>query len=284
MRPTSVAALLRGQEAAVLFRRIVHEILPDDADAILAAHQPGVPRETARVWAFLHRVDAELFPVLEVDEYEQVVYAIPFLRDGWSYDRLHELDMPVGQLLLFALCAQPLADGLDSHIPLLEAVAAHVPSALVAEIPDGGLDPEALHTRLDGTRYAAAADFADWLWGDTGSVVLDLDDDIEVSDADWTPEVVAELADQWRRASALLASIDALAAWLEADPPAHFARLLDAALGRDPHLDYERERRWYACEITAAGLVPVRHDPKPDSDADTGGVAVRVGAPGAGGP
>jgi hypothetical protein len=266
-----------------MFRRIVQATFPDGADAILAAHQPGVPRETARVWAFLHRVDAELFPVLEVEEYEQVVYAIPFLRDGWSYDRLHELDMSVGRLLFLVLCAQPVAGGLDSRIPLLEAVAAHVPHALVADLPDGGLDPGELHERLDGTPYAAAAEFADWLWGDTGTVFLDYDDEIEIVDADWTPEVVAELAAQWRRASALLDGVDALAAWLEADPPARFARLLDAALGRDPHLDYARERRWYACEITATGLVPVRHDLDPDPEEGAGSVSVRLGAPDHGG-
>ena len=32
-----------------------------------------------------------------------------------------------------------------------------------------------------------------------------------------------------------------------------------AALGRDPHAEYERERQLYACEITEAGLLTVEH-------------------------
>jgi hypothetical protein len=50
-----------------------------------------------------------------------------------------------------------------------------------------------------------------------------------------------------------------LTRWLEADPAARFAALLRAALGRDPHAEYERERHAFACEITEAGLAPVEH-------------------------
>lgn len=148
----------------------------------------------------------------EVEDYEQVIYTIPFVRDGWSYDRLHELDLPPGRLLLFALCAQPVAGGMDSRVPLLDAAERSVPAAVLREVPAGGLEPDELHARLDGTPYAGAAAFADWLWGDTGMVFLDYDDEVEVMDADWTPDVVAALAAQWRRASALLDRIDALAA------------------------------------------------------------------------
>ena len=49
--------------------------------------------------------------------------------------------------------------------------------------------------------------------------------------ADWTAEVVGEQTEQWARARAILDRIAALAAWLEADPPARFAALVDAALG-----------------------------------------------------
>lgn len=272
--PTSVAAHLSGHTGVLAFRRIVAEIFPEDAEDILAAQHPGATREQARVWAFLYKVEADLFPVYELDDYEQVAWGIPFIREGWSYDRLHELEMPPGRLLLFALCAQPVAAGMDSRVPLLDAAEAHAPRALLLDIPAGGLEPAELHERLDGTPYAAAADFADWLWGDTGSVFLDLDDDVEVSDADWTPAIVEELAGQWQAAAALLERIDALAAWLEADPPAHFARLLDAALGRDPRLEYERARRLYACEITEAGLVPVPRDP----DDQPGPIALPIGA------
>lgn len=76
--PTSAAALLGGHEGYLAFRRIVREVMPEAEDEILAARQPGASRENARVWAFLHRVEAEYFPVYDADEYEQVVSSIQF--------------------------------------------------------------------------------------------------------------------------------------------------------------------------------------------------------------
>ena len=273
--PTSVAALLGSHDAYLCFCRIVREIVPDAETEILAARQPGAPRENARVWSFLRHVEAAYFPIYEADEYEQLACGIPFVRHGWSFDRLHELEMRPGELLIFTLCAQPVEPGYDSRVPLLDAAERYVPRAVLMTIPDGGLEPADLHARLDGTPYAAAAEFADWLWADTGTVFLDLDDEVEVSDAEWSRETVLELADQWRRAAALLDRVGALATWLEADPPACFTELLEAVLGHDTHLAYERERRLYACEITEAGLVPVlREEP---GGIDT--IALPMGAP-----
>ena len=226
-------------------------------------------------------MEAEYFPVYDADEYEQLVYGIPFVRDGWTSDRFHELDRRPGELLLLTLCAQPVEPGYDSRGPLLDAAERSVPRELLTAIPDGGLEPAELHERLDGTPYAAAAAFADWLWADTGTVFLDLDDEVEISDADWTRETVLELADQWRRADALLDRVGALATWLEADPPAHFARLLEAVLGRDAHLTYERARRLYCCEITESGLVGIPHE-EPDETDEPDTVALPLGVPAGG--
>lgn len=68
------------------------------------------------------------------------------------------------------------------------------------------------------------------------------------------------MAEQWQRADALMSRVIALEAWLEEDLVGHFAHLLDAALDRDPHGAYERQRRLYACEITEGGLTPIPHD------------------------
>jgi hypothetical protein len=260
LAPTSIAALVGNHEAELAFRRIVRELFPEDGDEILRAQHTGEHREHTRVWDFLQRVDAEYFPIYELDEYDQVACGIPFVRNGWSYDRFHELEMRPGELLLFALCAQPFAPGFDSRVSLLDACEAHVPRTLLSEIPDGGLSPAELHQRLDGTHVAAAAAYADWLWAETGSVFLDLDEEIEVTDADWTVETVDDLARQWQQAEAILDRIAGLASWLEAELPTHFAQLLDAALGRDAHLNDEQMRRQYAYEITEAGLLPIDHD------------------------
>lgn len=275
LAPTSLAALLANHEAELTFRRIVQEVFPESGDEILAARPTGEHREHARVWAFLQRVEAEYFPVYELDEYDQVACGIPFVREGWSYDRFHEVDMRLGELLLFSLCAQPFAPGFDSRVPLLDACEAHVPRMVLTEIPEGGFTPADLHERLDGTPYAAAAEFADWVWAETGTVFLDFEEEIEVVDADWTRESVLELAEQWRRAEGILDRIDERASWLEADPHGHFSELLDAVRARDAQLAYERIRRQYACEITEGGLVPI------DQGTDT--VAVPLGAAGGGG-
>jgi hypothetical protein len=268
--PTSVAALLDGHADQLAFRRIVAAIFPETADEILAAHRPGERREHTRVAAFLDRVSAGLFPVYELEEYEQVAGGIPLARNGWNYERHHDLDMQAGELLLSTLSAPAYDDG--ARLALLDAAEQHVPRMLLAAIPDGGLTPTDLHARLDGTPYIAAAEFADWLWGQTETIFLDADDEIDI-DVDWTRENVDLLVEQWRRAEEILDRIAALTRWLEADLPTRFARLVDAVLERDHHLAYLHERRCYAFEITPDGLVAVQPD---ERDA----VPVPIGASG----
>jgi hypothetical protein len=81
--PTSVAALLERHEAFLAFRAIVRGIFPNAEAEIMSARENGANREAARCWAFLHKVEAELFPVFEVEEYDQLIYAIPFVTNGW---------------------------------------------------------------------------------------------------------------------------------------------------------------------------------------------------------
>src|SRR5262245_35206218 len=66
-----------------------------------------------------------------VNDYDQVLGGVPFVRNAWAYDRFHELDLPLGELLLFALCAQPYESGEDSRVALLDAVAARAPGAVL---------------------------------------------------------------------------------------------------------------------------------------------------------
>ena len=231
LKPSAAVALLYGAHDAAAFRRIVEEVFPDAAGELLAAREANATREEARVRAFLRRVEAELFPVYECEEYAQVAAGIPFVREGWSYERFHHLEHDTGDLLLLALCAHPYADDGDARTALLDLAGTRVPRALLARIPPGGLTPAELHARLDGGPYAALGSYADWLWGETGSAFLDLDDEMVVEDAEWTRENVALLAEQWRRAEAILDGIAALARWLAGEPAARFARLLAAALG-----------------------------------------------------
>jgi hypothetical protein len=87
----------------------------------------------------------------------------------WSYERFHDLDLHAGELLLSALITPPYDDG--ARLALLDAAEQHVPRELLAAIPEDGLTPDHLHARLDGTSYVAAAEFADWQWGQTESIL-----------------------------------------------------------------------------------------------------------------
>ena len=127
---------------------------------------------------------AELFPVYELEEYEQVAGGVPVIRNGWSYERHHDLDLHPGELLLSVLCSPAYDDG--ARLALLDAAEQHVPRALLATIPEEGFTPADLHARLDGTPYVAAAEFADWQW-QTETVFLDADDEVDV-DIEWNRE------------------------------------------------------------------------------------------------
>lgn len=271
-RPRSVAALLVGHEAEREFRRIVHDLFPEVETEIWNAGGQGGDREEARLRLFQRHVETEYFPIYEVEEYDQVVWGIPFTRNGWAYEDFHDLDRRPGELLVLALCAWPVGRDQGARVALLDAAETYVDRDDLTRTPPGGFTPATLHTRFDGASCVALAEFADWLWGETDTAFLDLDDEVEVLDAEWTRANVVDLAAQWQRALAILGRIDDLVEWLEADPAPRFAQLLDAALGCDARLLYERTRRLYACEITEDGLVAVPDDERAD-------VALSMGAP-----
>ena len=191
--PAALAGLLDGRSGAPAFRSMVAAIFPDDAARILGAEHPHFGRAGARVAAFLARIEAEHFPVYEFDEgwydeegdaYDALLRGIAFVRMGWNYEQHHELDIRIGQRLLLALCEHPYAAVDDAHVPLLESLAPLVPTALLLQIPRGGIHPATLRERLDGGGFAAAADFGEWVWGDTGTAFLDFDDEVDIHDDD----------------------------------------------------------------------------------------------------
>lgn len=212
--------------------RLVRTVFPDHAAALLAAGTELSPdeRESERVAALVARV-GELFPLYEVDCYELVAGGIPLYCQGWGYEDLHELEAyRPGRLLLLALVEGPF-DAWDGgwRLALLDALEAMLPPAVLDRLPPAGMGRETLGLRLGETPYAAATDFSAWLWAETGTVFLDVPEGADVVDAEWEPEVIADLADQWRRARALLDRVEVLERWLEAEPGPRFAALLDAA-------------------------------------------------------
>lgn len=228
--PGEVAAEVGVYEAQRAFERIVRDLWPvgDTARAILDARQPGIRRETARVWAFAERFAEEYFPICLCEEYAEIVGEVPFYRFGLAYDEVEAWDGRTGHLLLMIVVLGGAMPGLAAHCDFLREEA-HVTDETLALIPADQRDPATLDAALVGTPYAATGDLARWLYGDTGSCFLDATWDVQVIDnEDWTPGIVASLTAQWREAEALMGRVDALATLLEADPDAHFAALLRA--------------------------------------------------------
>lgn len=235
--PAGVAAFLLGYPGEVEFRRVVAQVFPDpvDAAAILGARPGGghswADRETARCWAFSRLVEDRHFPVYEMSEYAEVLAGVPFIRAGWTAERAHELDdLRRGEWMLLSLCLG--ADGpggLARHDALVNDLG--VRESDLARLPADGIGRRELHARLDGTPWAAAAEFADWLASDTNICFLDFSDEVEIlDDGEWDPAYLTDLAAQWRQAEGIQARIGALCARLEAAPAARFAALVAAAL------------------------------------------------------
>ena len=247
-RATRLADHLLGEDPIGDFAELVRVVFPEPAereklDRRAARHrgeEPAPGEEAARVRAFIDLVGEIRFPVddfilwdPESATREALLGGIPFVRYGWCYDDLH--DAPGGHRPGFDLLRALVADpddgdgGIAGRGALLDHLARIVPAHLLAPLAGGGLAADTLLARLGGTRFAPAADFARWLVGDTGLICLDSSDEDGVAEAPWSRHNVASLAAQWPRARALLAGVDALATWLEGDPPARFAELVAAA-------------------------------------------------------
>jgi hypothetical protein len=83
---------------------------------------------------------------------------------------------------------------MGARVPLLEAVAElGIAASLLRRIPADGVNREDLHARLDATRFATVAEFADSTWGQTDLAFLDFDDEMEVADADWSVGLLGRL-------------------------------------------------------------------------------------------
>lgn len=230
--PPSVLELvdaLHTEGGYAAFKALVRQYLPAHEWEVLGAQRRGADREMARLEAFTRLFEREYFPIHEAWEYPDLTSTIPFVRLAWSSEQYHDVTDSPGRLMLRALCEHP-DDAGGVHLTVLDALARHVPAELLGRIPAGGLSRETLHARLDGTRYAAAARFADWLWQDTDCAFLDISYESGVPDDEWEPGVVEWGKHEWARAMELLGPIEELECWLGAGPAPRLEQLLDAAL------------------------------------------------------
>ena len=111
-----------------------------------------------------------------------------------------------------------------------------------SRIPKGGIPLDALTGALEGSRFEGAAQACSWVWAETGNFFLDYsyDDGMYEGFADpWEEEVIEEGTEEWRKASAVMDSVNRLTDWLEEDLPGRFAEMLDFVLGRLPNHEQE---------------------------------------------
>lgn len=219
---------LAGAEHFEAFLGLVREYLPECEAEILRERTT-----TAQVALFGNRFGDRYFPLHEwalEEGYEELVGIVPIILQGIDWDDYHEVSEDTwrpGYQLLFALVVDPF-EMYDSgaRVPLLEACVEHVPEGLVQRIPADGYSPDALRGFLGGTEFTGAADAADWLCSNTGTIFLDWPSDAS-HDTQWDPETIRELTEEWQQAELITGRVHALAEWLEVDLPQRFGQLLD---------------------------------------------------------
>jgi len=235
----------------------------------MASGRDGEDRETVRVEVFLDHV-ATLFPSEYPGRYRDLLAGIPFRREGW-WDTGQDLaSLPLGDLLLLAVAADPydteFHDALREYLPTFG-----LPAALLDELPPGGATPGELASHCLGTRWEAVAHYAAWVHGCTDSVFLDCSPEDTPYAIAWTRENVALLTEQARAAERPLRAIHDLSTWLVADPVRRCAELIAAVTGDRSGallalIRGTSEDRWAAC---CGGTAPYlklpadRHDAIP---------------------
>lgn len=229
-RASRLAELALGHDGVSAFRRLIRTVLPEQEAAIMAVECDDEDREAARVEAFLEHVE-HLFPVEAYPgRYRALLGGIPFRCEGWWDEDQDLANLPLGELLLLAVVADPFQagfhDALHEYLPALG-----IPAALLDECPTGGATPDELAGAFAGTRWAAVADYAAWVHACTGLVFLDWSPGDSPFPIPWTREDVAWLSGQARAAERLLGAIHELASWIEAEPARRFAALVAAVIG-----------------------------------------------------
>ena len=235
------------------FAGLVRRLFPEAAEEMLAA-----PDVRQRVERFAQLFGERHFPLYapffdfymeDGDEppWSWLRRGIPFELMGFGYDGLHEMwDGYRDGLSALVLLAKPPdsfyeePDGL--RVAWLESAAARIPQQTLLRIPKGGIPLDDLSGALEGTGFEGAAQACSWVWAETGNFFLDYsyDDGMYEGFADpWEEEVIEDGTEEWRRASAIIDSVNRLIGWLEGDLPGRFAEMLDVVLGRIPKQEKE---------------------------------------------
>ena len=238
------------------FVGLVRRVFPQEAEAALSA-----PDVRQRVERFANLFAEHHFPLYapfiefwtdfreEEPPWSWMRRGIPFNLMGFGYDGMHELwhgyREGISALVLPARPGDTYYDGPDGlRTAWLECAAQRIPQSTLERIPKGGVPLEDLTVALKGTRFEGAAQAASWVFAETGNFFLDncFEDGSFAGFCDpWDDDIIAEGTEEWRKAEALMDSVDSLADWLEEDLPGRFAEMLDFVLPRLPDEQQDKE-------------------------------------------
>ena len=241
------------------FTALVRRLFPNEAEAALS-----VPDVRTRVERFANLFGEKHFPLympviefwMEADEeppWSWLRRGVPFDLMGFGYDGLHELwngyrDGISALLLLVKPPDSFYGESDEIRTAWLESAAQHIPQSTLERIPPGGIPVEELTDAVKDTRFEGAAQAASWVFAETGNFFLDAcyEDGCYDGFCDpWDDDVIREGTEEWRRASALMDSVFALADWLEEDLAGRFAEMLDAVLSRLPEQEQGKEDEYH---------------------------------------
>ena len=228
------------------FAGLVRRLFPDEAEAALSA-----PDVRNRVERFARLFEERHFPLYApyfdfyLDEGDEPPFTvlrrgIPYDLQGIGYEGLHEMWGGYRDgLSALALLVKPpesfYTESDEIRVAWLESASAQIPQHTLLRIPEGGIPQDDLTEAVKGTRFEGASHAAAWTWAETGNLFLDCsyeDGEYNGFSDHWEDEVIDQATEEWRKASAVIESVNRLAEWLEGDLPARFAEMLDFILER----------------------------------------------------
>ena len=221
------------------FTGLVRRLFPQEAEAVLTAPDIG-QRVEGFARLFEERHHPLYAPFLEYSLSEEDEPPFTVLRRGIPYEDLQEMwDGYREGLSALALLTKPpesfYTESDETRVAWLESASAQIPQHTLLRIPEGGIPQDDLTEAVKGTRFEGAAQAVGWVWAETGNLFLDNcyeDGAFDGFSDPWEDEVIDQATEEWRKASAIIESVNRLAEWLEGDLPARFAEMLDFILER----------------------------------------------------
>lgn len=229
--------LLLTSENYAEFMRLVTQFTPE-----IEAEVRRAAGAAAKMMLFANEFERRYFPLYPGfadglhDDYYDLCTQIPVVTLSIDWDAYHELaesGFRKGLMLAAYILADPYgsADSPEGErVALADACSQLVRREDLARVPPGGISHDDVRILLQGTRFEALATVSDILSFDTGDCFHDNDEEMVAQcgpELEWTRENVEDITQGWLKAQATEEKVGKFYHWLEEDPAAHFAELLD---------------------------------------------------------